>query len=52
MRISTKTSIALHLLILLDVFKEQKLTSELLAMSIGSNPVVVRNTLGRLKKQA
>ncbi|MBO0454466.1 Rrf2 family transcriptional regulator [Candidatus Enterococcus murrayae] len=50
MRISTKTSIALHLLILLDVFKEQKLTSELLAMSIGSNPVVVRNTLGRLKK--
>ena len=50
MRISTKTSIALHLLILLEVFKEQKLTSELLAMSIGSNPAVVRNILGRLKK--
>lgn len=50
MRISTKCSIALHLLVLLDAFRDQKLTSELLAMSIGCNPVVVRNILGSLKK--
>lgn len=50
MRISTKCSIALHLLVLLDVFREHKLTSELLAMSIGCNPVVVRNLIGSLKK--
>lgn len=50
MRISTKTSIALHLLVLLEVFKEEKLTSEVLAMSVGSNPVVIRNMLGSLKK--
>lgn len=50
MRISTKCSIALHLLVLLDTFREHKLTSELLAMSIGCNPVVVRNILGSLKK--
>ena len=50
MRISTKCSIALHLLVLLDVFREQKLTSEILAISIGCNPVVVRNILGSLKR--
>jgi DNA-binding IscR family transcriptional regulator len=50
MRISTKCSIALHLLVLLEVFKDKKLTSELLAMSIGSNPVIVRNLIGSLKK--
>ncbi|MDR1533004.1 MAG: Rrf2 family transcriptional regulator [Clostridiales bacterium] len=50
MRISTKTSIALHLLVLLEVFKDQKLTSEILAMSTGCNPVIVRNMIGGLKK--
>jgi len=50
MRISTKCSIALHLLVLLDVFRKQKLTSEILAISIGCNPVVVRNILGSLKR--
>lgn len=50
MRISTKCSVALHLLIVLAVFHDKKLTSERLAMSAGCNPVIVRNTLGRLKK--
>jgi len=50
MRISTKCSIALHLLVLLDVFHDEKLTSDILAMSIGCNPVIVRNLLGSLKK--
>lgn len=50
MRISTKTSVSLHILILLEVFKNHKLTSELLAQSVGCNPVIVRNMLGSLKK--
>lgn len=50
MRISTKTSTALHLLILLEVFKDQKFTSIHLAKSIGSNPVIIRNILAGLKK--
>lgn len=50
MRISTKCSLAIHLLVVLDAFRGQKLTSEILAMSTGCNPVVVRNLLGSLKK--
>lgn len=34
----------------MEVFKDKKLTSELLAASTGSNPVIVRNILGNLKK--
>jgi Predicted transcriptional regulator len=37
-------------LVVLAVFRDDKLTSERLALSAGCNPVVVRNTLGRLKK--
>lgn len=50
MRTGTKCPIALHLLVLLDVFRERKLTSKILAMSIGCNPVVVRSLIGSLKK--
>lgn len=50
MRISTKCSLALHLLIVLEVFRGKKLTSEILAQSTGSNPVIVRNIMGSLKK--
>jgi DNA-binding IscR family transcriptional regulator len=50
MRISTKCSIALHLLVLIEVFKDKKLTSESLAKSIGCNPVTVRILVGNLKK--
>ena len=50
MRISTKCSIALHILVLLVVFHDKKLTSEILARSAGCNPVVIRNILGSLKK--
>jgi DNA-binding IscR family transcriptional regulator len=50
MRTSTKCSIALHLLVVLEVFKGKKLTSERLAKSTGCNPVIVRNLIGNLKK--
>jgi DNA-binding IscR family transcriptional regulator len=50
MRISTKCSIALQLLVVLEVFKDKKLTSGRLARSTGCNPVIVRNLIGNLKK--
>ncbi|MGL6198378.1 MAG: Rrf2 family transcriptional regulator [Lachnospiraceae bacterium] len=50
MRISTKCSVALHILILLAEFNDHKLTSEILAKSTGCNPVIIRNILGDLKR--
>lgn len=51
MKINTKCSLALHILLLLAVFsKHTKMTSESIAKSTGSNPVIVRNILGSLKR--
>jgi Rrf2 family protein len=51
MRINTKCSLALHLLLLLAAFSgESKMTSEKIAKSAGCNPVIIRNLLGDLKK--
>ena len=47
MQVSTKFTIALHILAATEYFgKDQKITSELLASSIGSNPVIIRNIMG------
>ncbi|MDR1620850.1 MAG: Rrf2 family transcriptional regulator [Synergistaceae bacterium] len=51
MRINTKCSLALHILIVVAVFaKKNKMTSELIAKSTGSNPVMIRNILGSLRQ--
>ncbi len=50
MRISIKCSRALHVLTLLAVLPQQKLTSEVLAKSVGCNPVCIRTLLGLLKE--
>lgn len=51
MKINTQSSLALHILLLIAALSEQKkLTSESIAMSTGSNPVVIRNVLGKLKR--
>ena len=50
MRISTKCSMALHILIVLALFTDQKRTGEKIAASVGCNPVMVRNLLSRLKE--
>lgn len=51
MQVSTKFTIALHLLVAVEYFeKTTKVTSDLLASSIGSNAVIIRNLMGKLKK--
>lgn len=47
---STRFSIAIHILCFLDFFKQERITSELLSMSVNTNPVVVRRITSLLKK--
>lgn len=52
MHISTKCSVAIHCLIFIQEYGEQqKVTSELLSLSTGINPVTIRNILSALKKE-
>ncbi len=49
MQISTKFTIAVHIIAAAEYFGEdQKITSEFLAGSIGSNPVIIRNIMLQL----
>ena len=51
MRYSSKLAVASHILMCIDYFQgKAKLTSDFLAGSVNVNPVVIRNTLGKLKK--
>lgn len=51
MHISSKCSIAVHCLIFIYEYgTENKVTSELLSMSTGCNPVTIRNIISALKK--
>ncbi len=51
MRLNTKCSIAIHCLLFLHEYgDEQKVTSGLLALSTGCNPVMIRNLMSALKK--
>lgn len=50
MQISSRFTIALHMLACMDVFKnEYKVTSDFLASSINVNPVIIRKILSQLK---
>lgn len=51
MHISTKCSVAIHCLVFIHEYGEkQKVTSELLSLSTGINPVTIRNIISSLKK--
>lgn len=51
MQISMKCSIAIHCLLFINEANQKvKVTSNLLAESTGSNPVIIRNILSSLKK--
>lgn len=48
--INSRFAVAIHILTLLEAFKEAHATSEFLAQSIGTNPVVVRRIAKQLEK--
>ena len=51
MQITSRFTIALHIFACADVFKDEyKVTSDFLAGSINTNPVVIRKILTQLKK--
>ncbi|WP_025086568.1 Rrf2 family transcriptional regulator [Ligilactobacillus apodemi] len=50
MQLSSRFSISLHMLVAMEVFKDEKVTSSCLANSIGVNPVVIRRILSQLKE--
>jgi DNA-binding IscR family transcriptional regulator len=50
MQISTKFTIAIHIITAAKFFEgQQKITSQFLAASIGSNPVIIRNIMLQLQ---
>lgn len=51
MQITSRFTIALHIFTCIDTFQDEyKVTSEFLAGSINTNPVVIRKILSQLKK--
>lgn len=50
MQISSRFSIGVHILSLLAINPHEHNTSEWIAGSVGTNPVVIRRVLGQLKK--
>ena len=50
MQISTRFTVAVHVLICIEMFKnDHKVTSDFLASSVNANPVVIRRLLQQLK---
>ena len=50
LKISTRFSVGIHILALLEIAKEYSCTSEFIAGRVNTNPVVIRRLLGLLKK--
>lgn len=49
MQISSRFTMAIHMFACIDTFKDMKMTSDFMAGSIGTNPVIVRKLLQQLK---
>ena len=49
MQISSRFTMAIHMFACIDTFTDQKMTSDFLAGSIGTNPVIIRKLLQQLK---
>lgn len=50
MKISSRFTIAIHTLLCILLFEDEKITSNFLAGSVNVNPVIIRNILIQLKK--
>ena len=49
MQISSRFTMAIHMFACIDTFTDQKMTSDFMAASISTNPVIVRKLLQQLK---
>ncbi|MGN1405898.1 MAG: Rrf2 family transcriptional regulator [Erysipelotrichaceae bacterium] len=49
MQISSRFTMAIHMFACIDTFKNRKVTSDFMAESIGTNPVIIRKLLQQLK---
>ena len=49
MQISSRFTMAIHMFACIDTFSDQKMTSDFMATSIGTNPVIIRKLLQQLK---
>ena len=49
MQISSRCTMAIHMFACIDTFSNQKMTSDFMAASIGTNPVIIRKILQQLK---
>lgn len=49
MQISSRFTMAIHMFACIDTFSDMKMTSDFMAGSIGTNPVIIRKLLGQLK---
>lgn len=49
MQISSRFTMAIHMFACIDTFTDGKMTSDFMAASIGTNPVIVRKLLQQLK---
>ena len=49
MQISSRFTMAIHMFACIDTFKDMKMTSDFMAGSIGTNPVIIRKLLQQLK---
>ena len=50
MKISSRFTVAIHILTLIKIEKNYTLTSNQIAESVNTNPVVIRRLMGKLKK--
>ena len=49
MQISSRFTMAIHMFACIDTFTDRKMTSDFMAASIGTNPVIIRKLLQQLK---
>ena len=49
MQISSRFTMAIHMFACIDTFSDRKMTSDFMAGSIGTNPVIIRKLLQQLK---
>ncbi|QKF61718.1 Rrf2 family transcriptional regulator [Campylobacter curvus] len=50
MQVGIKFSVSIHILLSAEFFKDEKVTSEFIADSVGTNPVIIRKLTQLLKK--